>query len=144
MAKDIFHDIVKIALEKDGWLITHDPLHIKLKKRQIFIDLGAEKLLIAEKDSQKIAVEVKSFVGTSPLTDFYKALGQYQIYLLALRHKFPERVLYLAIPYESYELLISDELLQEFLTELNLNYIIFEPETSQIKQWIHKTNTDIS
>jgi hypothetical protein len=23
-AKDIFHDVVKIALQKNGWLITHD------------------------------------------------------------------------------------------------------------------------
>jgi hypothetical protein len=100
--------------------------------------------LIAEKDNQNIAVEIKSFVGMSLLTDFYKALGQYQIYILALKHKFPERTLYLAMPNESYELLLSDELLQEFLVELNLNYIIFEPETSQIKQWIHKIDTNKS
>ncbi|MEH2362924.1 element excision factor XisH family protein [Nostoc sp.] len=25
-ALDIFHDVVKHALEKDGWLITNDPL----------------------------------------------------------------------------------------------------------------------
>lgn len=25
MAKDIYHQTVKIALEKEGWIITHDP-----------------------------------------------------------------------------------------------------------------------
>ena len=25
-AKDRFHDVVKTALQKDGWRITHDPL----------------------------------------------------------------------------------------------------------------------
>ncbi|MEM1122330.1 MAG: element excision factor XisH family protein, partial [Bacteroidota bacterium] len=27
-AKDIFHETVKEALVKDGWIITHDPLKI--------------------------------------------------------------------------------------------------------------------
>lgn len=136
MAKDIFHETVKQALQQEGWQITHDPLTIPLSKRNIFIDLGAEKLLGAERDNVKIAVEIKSFVGLSPITDFYKALGQYQIYILALKHKYPERILYLAMPKESYELLQTDDLLAEFLQELSLKYLIFEPETQQIVQWI--------
>ncbi|WP_013325427.1 element excision factor XisH family protein [Gloeothece verrucosa] len=27
-AKDVFHDAVRVALEKDGWVITQDPLHL--------------------------------------------------------------------------------------------------------------------
>jgi hypothetical protein len=137
MAKDLFHETVKQALEQDGWEITHDPLTIPLSKRNIFIDLGADKLLAAERGNNKIAVEIKSFVGLSPITDFYKALGQYQIYILALRHRYPERTLYLAMPDESYQLLQGDDLLAEFLQEIGLRYIIFEPETKQIVQWIH-------
>jgi XisH protein len=137
MAKDIFHDTVKIALQNEGWQITHDPLTIKLSKRKIFIDLAAEKLLIAEKENFKIAVEVKSFVGLSPLNDFYNALGQYQLYILALKHKYPDWILYLAMPNESYQILKSDDLLAEFLEELKLKYIIFEPETQKILQWIN-------
>jgi XisH protein len=26
MARDVFHEIVKEALIKDGWIVTHDPL----------------------------------------------------------------------------------------------------------------------
>jgi len=111
-------------------------LTVKLTKRKVFIDLGAEKLLIAEKEHQKIAVEVKSFVSLSPLKDFYNALGQYQLYTLALKHRFPDRVLYLAMPDESYALLRSDDLLAEFLDELNLNYLIFNSTQTVIKQWI--------
>lgn len=136
MAKDIFHETVKQALQQDGWQVTHDPLTISLSKRNILVDLGAEKLLGAERGNVKIAVEIKSFVGLSPITDFYKALGQYQIYMLALKHKYPERILYLAMPYESYQLLQTDDLLAEFLQELALNYLIFNPETQQIVQWI--------
>ncbi|MEM6297579.1 MAG: element excision factor XisH family protein [Bacteroidota bacterium] len=137
MAKDIFHDLVREALEKEGWEITHDPFTIKLKKRNMYIDLGAEKLLTAEKDNRRIAVEVKSFLNLSPLTDFYHALGQYQLYFLALKKEEADRALYLAIPKESYEVLNSDELLAEFLTELNLKYIVFDPTTKGIEQWIN-------
>ena len=58
-AKDIFHNIVKVALEKDGWKITHAPLFFKLSEQiRIRVDLGAQKLILAEKDEQKIAVKV--------------------------------------------------------------------------------------
>jgi hypothetical protein len=136
MAKDIFHEIVKEALEAQGWTITNDPLALKLSKRNIFIDLGAEKVIAAEKGSEKIAVEIKSFIGLSIMTDFYKALGQYQLYFLALNKRLPDTVLYLAIPQESYDTLIKDDILAEFLEELSLKYIIFDPESKQIIQWI--------
>ena len=29
-AKDVFHEVVKKALQKDGWQITHDPLSISV------------------------------------------------------------------------------------------------------------------
>ncbi len=111
MAKDIFHGMVRAALEKDGWTITHDPLTLKLSKRKLYIDLGAERIIAAERGSERIAVEIKSFVGLSPLTDFYKALGQYQLYILALRRRLPDTILYLSMPQESYQSLVKDELL---------------------------------
>lgn len=79
-AKDIYHDCVKNALIKDGWKITDDPLSLKIGKKDIFIDLAAEKLLAAEKQGKKIAVEVKSFIGISEVEDLKNALGQYILY----------------------------------------------------------------
>lgn len=55
MARDIIHEIVKRALMKDGWTITHDPYLLKIKPNQE-IDLGAEKLIVAERGADKIAV----------------------------------------------------------------------------------------
>lgn len=46
-AKDIFHEVVKRALQKDGWQITHDPLSISVGGVNISIDLGAERLIAA-------------------------------------------------------------------------------------------------
>ncbi|NEP52112.1 MAG: hypothetical protein F6K65_26265 [Moorea sp. SIO3C2] len=43
-AKDIFHDVVKKALIQDNWVITHDPLTLDLRDRQLHIDLGARKV----------------------------------------------------------------------------------------------------
>jgi XisH protein len=136
MAKDIYHQSVRDALEYDGWRISHDPLTIKLTKRKVFIDLGAERLIAAERGEEKIAIEIKSFIGLSLLTDFYKALGQYQLYVLGLKKRFPNRKLFLAMPEESYLTLLNDDILAEFLNELSLNLIIFDPNTSRIVQWI--------
>jgi hypothetical protein len=135
-AKDVFHDIVKRALERDKWVITHDPLTVKLSRRNVFIDLGAEKVIGAEKEGQKIAVEVKSFIGLSPLADFYDALGKYQLYFLALKKRMPDRILYLAMPEESYNMLTNDELLEEFINDLGLRLILFDPLNEKIVSWI--------
>ena len=78
--RDIYHDAVRNALLKDGWQITHDPLVLKWGWKDLFIDLGAERLLAAEKDQQKIAVEIKSFTGPSDMADLERALGQYIVY----------------------------------------------------------------
>jgi hypothetical protein len=74
-ARDLYHDVVKSALITDGWTIIHDPLVLRWGSRDLFVDLGAERLLAADKDDQKIAVEVKSFSGASEIDDLEKALG---------------------------------------------------------------------
>lgn len=72
-ARDIYHDNVKNALTKDGWVITHDPLRLEWGGKDLFIDLGAEQLIAAQKAERKIAVEIKSFVGKSDIDDLEKA-----------------------------------------------------------------------
>lgn len=67
MAKDKYHDLVKTALTTDGWTITDDPFTVKVKKHTLSVDLGVEKLLAAEKGTEKIAVEIKSFIGISQI-----------------------------------------------------------------------------
>lgn len=75
-ARDKFHTAVKQALIKEQWSITHDPLNLKFGEYdQVQIDLGAEKVLAAEKDGEKIAVEIKSFLSDSSIFDFHVALG---------------------------------------------------------------------
>jgi hypothetical protein len=102
-ARDIFHNAVRVALEKEGWVITQDPLFIKVEDIEFYIDLGAERIIAAQKNTQKIAVEIKSFLGSSEVSDFHLALGQFMNYRLALKKKQPERVLYLAVPVDVYD-----------------------------------------
>ncbi len=100
-ARDIYHQSVRNALIKDGWRITHDPLRLEWGGKDMYVDLGAEQLLAAEKSGRQIAVEIKSFVGPSDMADLEKALGQYVVYHDVLAETEPDRVLYLAIPYNA-------------------------------------------
>ena len=109
MVKDKYHDLVRQALEKEHWEITHDPYKIKLGKRRGYIDLGAEKTVIAaEKKGEKIAVEIKTFSDPSDLHAFENALGQFLIYWRALQIKEPDRVLYLGVPLSFYTRFFDD------------------------------------
>jgi hypothetical protein len=102
-AKDIFHESVKRALQKEHWVITADPLKFKFGNVNFQVDLGAERLVAAERAGEKIAVEIKSFLNPSAITDFYAALGQFLSYRLALASLEPDRKLYLAVPFDVYE-----------------------------------------
>ena len=64
-AKDVYHDVCILALEKDGWKITHDPLTLAYRKTEVFVDLAAERVVAAEREGERIAVEVKSFLKPS-------------------------------------------------------------------------------
>ena len=117
MARDKYHQIVRIALENDGWIITDDPYKIKLGRRRGYIDLGAEKAVIAaEREGDKIAIEIKSFLGQSDLDDFEDALGQFLIYWRALKIKEPDRVLFLAVPNGFYKRFFDDAFLNCFFS----------------------------
>lgn len=138
MAKDLYHEAVKIALIKDGWIITNDPYILSNKAEKMYyeIDLGAEKLLAAEKDSEKIAVEVKSFLRQSLPNEFHTAFGQYMIYLEALSQVDVKRVLYLAIPAFAYEKMKEHLFLLHLIEKFQVKLIVFEETDQTILVWI--------
>ena len=137
MAKDIYHDTVKTALEKDGWTITNETFTLSAGKRDVFVDLAAEKPLTAERQGQKIAVEVKSFISPSPVKDLQNALGQYILYAELLALTEPDRILYLAIREEIYLDFFSEPIVQIVLTNHPIKLIIFDPIEEVIVKWIH-------
>jgi hypothetical protein len=135
-AKDIYHDTVKAALIKDGWTITHDPLTIRLTRKKLYVDLGAERLIAAQRDTERIAVEVKSFTRASDMKDLEDALGQFVLYTHLLARYDPERRLYLAVTDSVYESVFEEEAGEILLQDGVIRLITFNPEHEAIIQWI--------
>lgn len=134
-ALDLYHHAVKQALIKDGWLVTHDPLHLRWGRKDMYVDLGAKRLLIAERSEQKIAVEVKSFIGESEMQAFRDAVGQFAIYRAVLRRTYPDYTLYLAIRDMVYTSFFEEPIGQILIEDENLKIIIFDAEQEVILRW---------
>ncbi|HEY9821525.1 MAG TPA: element excision factor XisH family protein [Candidatus Sericytochromatia bacterium] len=137
MAKDIYHYQVRTALEKDGWIITDDPLTLQFGSRSVFVDLGAKKLLAAERDGQRIAVEIKSFVGKSLVKDWENAIGQYILYFKIISKKEPDRTLYLAITEEIYISFFNEDIVQVVLADGVIKIIVVDTIQEVITRWIN-------
>jgi len=135
-AKDIYHDAVRNALIKEGWTITDDPLILSIGKRDLFVDLGAEKLITAEKDHQKIAVEIKIFIGKSRIDDLEKALGQYILYDEIMMDKQENRMLYLAIKKSAYEDIFEEPIGRLLLRRNLVKLLVFDEKREVILEWI--------
>jgi XisH protein len=135
-ARDVYHGVVKTALQKEGWIITHDPLVLELSSGRLQIDLGAEYLIAAQRDKQRIAVEIKSFLAPSTTAEFYTALGQFLNYRVVLKVKEPSRILFLAIPAKIYLNFFTGELAQLSLSEYHVKLLVFDPDREVIVQWI--------
>ncbi len=133
---DMYHDVVKRALEKDGWHITHDPFTLTFGVHRLFVDLGAERMLAAEKGERRIAVEIKSFLNVSPIEDLQQALGQYVLYRSVLMRSEPERQLYLAVPARVYQELLMTSLGQIVIEDYTLSVLLFDPVTEEVQQWM--------
>jgi hypothetical protein len=135
-AKDLFHDAVRRGLEKNQWHISSDPLELDWEEVKVKIDLAAERLIAAERGQEKIAVEIKSFISPSPISDFHTALGQFLNYRIMLEAKDPERHLYLAVPLEIYETFFQSRFAQTAIERHGLSLIIYNPISEEIVQWI--------
>ncbi|MBD2328809.1 XisH family protein [Alkalinema sp. FACHB-956] len=135
-AKDRYHDAVKTALLKEAWNITADPLRLKFEDEdEVRIDLGAERLLAAERDNEKIAVEIKSFLSESALFDYHAALGQFLNYRLVLQSVEPDRKLYLAVPLIAYEMFFQRPLAKASVQTYGVKLLIYNPIEEEIVLW---------
>lgn len=137
MARDIFHDLVRSGLEAEGWVITADPYYLSFGRVNFEVDLAAEQIIAAEQDNKKIAVEVKSFLKSSFITDFYGALGQFLSYRLALQEIEPDRQLFLAVPLDTYERFFSLEFTRLAIKEYSLKLIVYDSGNGGLSQWIY-------
>ena len=135
-ARDAIHDAVKAALTKDGWTITHDPYLLPFGDRDVYADLGAERAFAAERDDEKIAVEVKSFLGASEIHDLEVALGQFVFYRHLLSAREPHREMWLAIPEEAYISVLGDVAGTELLAGIGVKLLTVDPDNEEIVRWL--------
>ena len=101
------------------------------------VDLGAEEATFAaEKEGRRIAVEIQSFLGRSPVRSLEEAVGQFAIYRLLLAATDPDRVLYIAVSASTYRGVLADQFGQLVISELNLRLVVFDQQQERIVQWI--------
>lgn len=133
--RDLYHNIVKQALIKDGWIITHDPYTVSYGIHRVFVDLGAERTIAAEKKGQKIAVEIKSFISASTVADMEQALGQYLLYRSWMSRKEPDRHLFLAVAEETANEIFEEISGRVLIEDYAISLITFDIEREEIVQW---------
>jgi hypothetical protein len=93
-------------------------------------------LLSAEKQQQKIVVEIKSFLGVLIIMDLEQALGQYVLYQKILEVKEPERVRYLAVTTRVARELFTVEIGQLLLDTKSVRVLVFDAEKEEVIQWL--------
>jgi hypothetical protein len=133
--RDTYHDVVKRALIREGWLITHDPYFLQADPK-LSIDLGAERTLAAERENEKIAVEIKSFVSESQVTELERAVGQYGIYQELLQIQEADRELYLAVPMDAFKNIFSRQVGKIAIKKFDLKLIVFSFSEEEELSWI--------
>jgi hypothetical protein len=137
MARDIFHNVVRVALEKEGWKITDDPYRLRYGIADVYIDLAAEMAIAAEREGRKIAVEIKSFAGGSAISEFHTALGQFLNYRIALEVANElDRELYLAVPSDVQKDFLRFEPAKIVIDRYQVKLIIYDIKKEVITQWI--------
>ena len=135
-AKDTFHDAVIASLVKDGWTVTHDPYTLSFGTTNVYTDLGAERPIAAQRGEEKIALEIKSFLGDSAVRELEIALGQFVLYRMLMRKVEPDRTLLLAVPETAFKSLFEESAGQRVIQEVDLKLVIFDPIRQEILQWL--------
>jgi hypothetical protein len=134
-ARDAYHELVRQALINEGWRITHDPYRLSYGQTEVYADLGAELPIAAEREGEKIAVEIKTFIGKSEMHDLEVALGQFVLYRILLSAAEPDRTMFLAMPQAAFESLFENLQGRLLLEGAALRIITFDPDTGAIVQW---------
>ncbi len=98
--------------------------------------MGAEKFIGAERGTEKIVVEVKSFRESSFVYEFNSAFGQYSIYKFFLGKRDPNRKPFLAVPQPVYEKEFSAPDIEEICQAFGLQILVYDIDNQIIVQWI--------
>lgn len=136
MAKDIIHQTIRNALEKDDWTVTNDPYTLQSGDVSLDIDIAAEKFLLAEKGKEKILVEIKSFGRRSLVYDFHTAVGQYINYRGALRDEGIDIELFLGVSEETYRNFERKRFFMRRIRENDIKLLVTNLLSEKIITWL--------
>jgi hypothetical protein len=127
---------VRFALVKDGWEILTEDYTLEYGGDRLYVDIAAEKSIAAEKQGQRILVEVKSFLGRSFINDLEQAVGQYVVYRDVLVETVLDFELYLAITQGTYKSYFQRQLAQMIINRNQVKLLIVDAENEVIVEWI--------
>jgi len=134
--QDLYHDVVRDALRKDGWRITHTALQLKARAESNAGALWEGPWLIADKDERKVAVAVSSFVGRSNLADITQTWGQLGLSRPQLHAMDSDRVVYLAVRQATYSACFGGTEGDLLLEKGHIQLVVFDPRSEVIVQWV--------
>jgi hypothetical protein len=129
-AKDRFHEAVKTGLQKEKWRIVEDPLNLTWEEVELRIDLAADR------EDEKIAVEIKSFLEQSTVYSFHGAVGQFVSYRTMLEEKDPDRRLYRAVPLDTYKSFFQQPFTRAVIQKNQIPLIVYSAAKEEILLWI--------
>lgn len=135
-ARDTHHEALRNALIKEGWRITHDPYTLSFGNTDVYVDLGAERTLAAERGEEKIAVELKSFRSASVIRDVENAVGQFVFYRSLLTRAEPGRKLFLAVPIATLLSTFEEPIVRPVVEDQHIALVAFDPNQEVIIKWL--------
>ena len=132
-AKDRYHDAVKRALVKDGWMITGEQVKLRIGNRRLWVDLQATY----PNENRIVLIEVKGFESSaSPVEALESAVGQYVVYQATLDARGLDIPLYLAAPDAAYFGILEETLGQAVRQTVSIKLIVFEPLSEEVLIWV--------
>lgn len=132
MAKDKLHDIVEVALVKDGW-INIKSITLNYKGTDLNVDIIADKLISAEKENLQIAVEVKSFGKQE--RDIRLPSSAWSIFTLPHGHLGINSIPYLALPEAIYTNYLTRPFFQDSISLHHVNLFTIDTQRQEIVRW---------
>jgi hypothetical protein len=125
------------ALQKQGWIITHQPYPIRIEKSRtrshVYADLRLENL---QSQQSAIIIEIKCFPENRSLMDeIQQAVGQYIIYRNALKLNKVVMPVYLAVPQTIYESFFRKPLMQGVIEDTQLKIVVIDLDNEEVISW---------
>ena len=132
---DFYHDYVRDALIKAGWVVMKQFFAMPLADTRVEMDLLMERVE-ADGSKTRIVVEVKNFREEKAyVSELQKSIGQYLLYREVLKSKRYDYGLYLAVPIAAYTNFISSALIRELFQKHEIQLLLFNPQDSTLLQW---------